>query len=77
MLKSEVRPHSEYEVLATKVVPALPARLTPMQIAHIKQLVRDALDTDSADHKQWYLWQIGEALGMAISDTDTMEGVVP
>ncbi len=77
MFKSDIHPHSDYEVLATKIVPVLPARLTPMQIAHIRQLVREALDTDDNDHKQWYLWQIGEALGMTFSDTDTMEGVAP
>ncbi len=78
MFESEIRPRSEYEVLATKViVPILPARLTPMQIAHIKQLVREAIKAMGSDHKQYHLWQIAAELGMEVSDTDTMEGTLP
>lgn len=82
MSETEVRPRSDYEVLAAKMASPLPSYsnlvlIPKKKYAYIRQLVRDALDTDGVDHKQWFLWQIGKALGITISDTDTDEGIPP
>lgn len=42
-------------------------------LQRIKQLVFDGLKTDGGHHKQWFLEQIGEMIGMKINKT----GIVP
>lgn len=39
-----------------------------IDIEIIKVLIADALYIDGEHHKQWYLWQIAEALGIDLSD---------
>jgi hypothetical protein len=34
----------------------------------LKELIANALYNDTAWHKQWYLWQIAEVLGLDLSD---------
>lgn len=40
--------------------------LTERQKAELENLVRDAVVTDGAHHKQWYLMQIAEMLDIQV-----------
>lgn len=44
-------------------------------VASLRDMVRDALATDGAHHKQWYLQQI--ALSLGIDGNDWSEGIAP
>jgi hypothetical protein len=39
-----------------------------VDIDQAKILIADALSFDGEHHKQWYLWQIADALGIDLSD---------
>lgn len=42
---------------------------------YIKELLEDAVCTDGAHHKQWYLEQIAEALNIDLPEHE--EGIAP
>ena len=43
--------------------------------SNLKEMLLNAVSTDGADHKQWYLEQIAEAFDIELPDHD--EGVIP
>lgn len=45
------------------------------QVDKIEKLVLEALETDGAHHKQWFLAEIAKALQIDLDDVD--EGVAP
>jgi hypothetical protein len=42
-----------------------------------KELLEQALSIDGARHKQWYLWQIAEALHIELPDDIADKGIAP
>lgn len=48
-----------------------------MDIEQVKVLILEALETDGAHHKQWYLWQIAAALCLDLSDEWSEDDFVP
>jgi hypothetical protein len=43
----------------------------------IRELVEDGLMTDGDHHKQWFLSQIGDLVGIDIGPDDYNEGIAP
>lgn len=44
--------------------------------AVVEQLMVEALTTDGSHHKQWYLWELAEFLGLSL-DIDADKGIAP
>jgi len=47
------------------------------KLEKIRNLVEDGLQTDGGHHKQWYLEQIGEVIGIDIDKEMHEEGIAP
>ena len=47
------------------------------KLEEIRGLVENALLTDGDHHKQWFLWQIAEVVGVDIDPDNVEEGVAP
>ena len=43
----------------------------------VKELLEEALSIDGAQHKQWYLWRIAEALGIELPADIADKGIAP
>ena len=43
----------------------------------IGEMLVDALQTDGEHHKQWYLEQVADELGIFLDDIDFEKGIVP
>ena len=43
----------------------------------VEDLLIDALCTEGAHHKQWYLWRLAELLSVDVSNVNADDGVAP
>jgi hypothetical protein len=50
---------------------------TKEELEELEGLFVDALTTDGAHHKQWYLEKIAEKLGISIHDFNYDKGIAP
>ena len=47
------------------------------QEEEVKHLIEEALQTDGAHHKQWYLEKIASVLGFTLKDVWYDDGIAP